>query len=326
MARHASRVNKIGSIQNLPVNLFGSVMGISGLALAWRLSHTVFGTPNILSDICGWIAIVAFIVLVFCYAMKAIRYPAKVASEFAHPILGNFFGTIAVSLLLLSTVIGSYSSVLSETIWILGAIFTFILAFLILSRVLKGSLVPSNVVPAWLIPGVATLDIAVAGGTMPFEWTNEINILSMAIGGFVALVFFGLIISRLIHHEPMPAALTPSLMILIAPFEVGFLGYTNYVQKIDPFASILFYFGLFMFLVLLSKVFRKSVPFGPTWWALSFPIAALVNAALKYAIYMDSWIMDAIAIILLAFLTFVICYLFIRTLMIVFNGKLLGGV
>ncbi|VVN15240.1 MULTISPECIES: hypothetical protein [Pseudomonas] len=31
------------SIKNLPVNLFGSVMGLAGLGLAWRLSGQYYG-------------------------------------------------------------------------------------------------------------------------------------------------------------------------------------------------------------------------------------------------------------------------------------------
>jgi tellurite resistance protein len=111
-------------------------------------------------------------------------------------------------------------------------------------------------------PGVATLDIAVAGGTMPFAWAHEVNLFSLAIGTFVALVFFILIIHRLIHHEPLTVGLKPSMIILIAPFEVGFLGYTNFNQHIDNFAS---------------------------WCGVSFPMAALSSAALKNMRYM--WIL-----------------------------------
>ncbi|SEN97178.1 tellurite resistance protein [Paenibacillus sp. OV219] len=190
---------------------------------------------------------------------------------------------------------------------------------------LNGNLEPLNKVPASLVPVVSTLDIPVAGGTIPFQWAHEINLMSLAIGGIVALVFFTLILSRLIHHAPMPTGLTPSMIILIAPFEVGFLGYTNFVQRIDPFASMLFYFGLFLFVVLFFKVFKKSNPFGVSWWGVSFPIAALSNAAIKYAMFMDSWLLIVIAAIILALLSMVVIVLFIRTLKILFNGTLLHG-
>jgi tellurite resistance protein len=315
----------IGSVQFLPVNLFGSVMGISGLSLAWRQASKLFGTSPVIADIIGIVAVLMFIALSIGYISKWALYPQKVANEFTHPISGNFFGTITIAILLLSSVLGTYSQGLGQVVWMIGTLTTLVLSFVIVSRLLKGNQESGNAVPAWLIPGVATIDIAVAGGTMPFAWAHEINLLSLAIGGIVALVFFTMIVSRLIHQAPLPAGLTPSMIIMIAPFEVGFLGYTNFMQRIDQFASILFYFGLFLFIVLFFKVFKKSVPFGASWWAVSFPMAALSNAALKYAMFVHSWLLIAIAAVILALLSIVLVVLFIRTLNILFNGNLLKG-
>jgi tellurite resistance protein len=114
-------------------------------------------------------------------------------------------------------------------------------------------------------------------------------------------------------------------MIMMAPFEVGFLAYTNFMQRVDTFAGMLFYFGLFMFLVLLPKVFKKGVAFAAGWWALGFPLAALAGAALKYAAFVRAWPMTAIAVVLLGLLSVAIAVLFVRTLLILFNGKLLAG-
>lgn len=252
----------IDSIQFLPVNLFASIMGISGLSSAWGQASNLFGTSPAIADMIGIVAILIFIALSIGYICKWILYPQKVASEFRHPILGNFFGTITISILLLSSIIGTYSQVLGQVAWIIGTVTTLVLSFVFVSRLLNGNQEPGNAVPPLLIPGVATLDVAVAGGTMPFAWAHEVNLMCLAIGGIVALVFFIMIISRLIHKEPLPSGLMPSLMITTAPFEVGFLGYTNVMQRIDSFSAILFYFGLFLFVVMFFKVFRKSVPFG----------------------------------------------------------------
>lgn len=315
----------IGSIQFLPVNLFASVMGISGLSLAWREASKLLGTSTIIADIIGIIAVVIFIALSIGYISKWVLYPQKVKAEFMHPIVGNFFGTITIAILLLSSVIGIYSQISGQVIWIIGAVLALALCFVFVARLLNGNHEPLNKVPASLVPVVGTLDISVAGGTMPFPWAHEFNLFSLAIGGTVALVYFTLILSRLIHHAPMPAGLTPSMIIMIAPFEVGFLGYTNFEKGIDQFASILFYFGLFLFTVLFFKVFKKSIPFGASWWGVSFPIAALSNAALKYAMFVDSWLLIAISAIILALLSIVVVVLFIRTMKVLFNGSLLKG-
>ena len=172
---------------------------------------------------------------------------------------------------------------------------------------------------------MATLDIAVAGATMPMPWAHEVNLFAMAVGTMIALLFFTMIMARMIHHEPVPAGMVPSLLILMAPFEVGFLAYTNMTQRVDTFAALLFYFGLFIFLALAPKVFRRGLPFASGWWAISFPLAALAIAALKYAMFVQAWPVTAIAIVLLALLSIAIVVLFVLTLHILFNGDLLGG-
>jgi tellurite resistance protein len=86
------------SIKNLPVNLFGSVMGLAGLSLAWRLASKVFGTSTLIAEIIGLVAISVFIALALGYLAKWARHPHVVTGEFTHPTTGNFFGTITISI------------------------------------------------------------------------------------------------------------------------------------------------------------------------------------------------------------------------------------
>lgn len=313
------------SIRNLPVNLFASVMGLAGLSLAWRQASQEFGVSLAISEAAGVVALAVFAVLAAGYLAKAILHPDAVLGEYRHPVAGNFFGTITIAILLLSSVIAPFSAPLSQAVWTLGSALTAALSFVIAARLLKGKIDAAHAVPAWFIPGVATLDIAVTGGTMPMPWAHEINVFALAVGTMIALLFFTMIMSRMIHHEPLPAGMVPSLLILMAPFAVGFLAYTSFTQRVDAFAGLLFYFGLFIFLALAPKVFRRGMPFASGWWAISFPIAALACAALKYAAYVQAWPIKAIALLLLALLSLAIVVLFIKTLHILFNGRLLAA-
>ncbi|QGW83646.1 SLAC1 anion channel family protein [Variovorax paradoxus] len=311
------------SVRNLPVSLFASVMGLSGLALAWRLAHSSLGVPAFIGEAIGAFALGIFVLIVLGYLVKLTRYRAAVQAEFNHPVAGNFFGTIAISILLLSAVVGPYSEMAARAIWTVGVLATFWLSFVVASRLLKGSVDDTHAVPAWLIPGVATLDIAVTGAHMPMAWAPEINLLAGAVGGVLALVLFVLIVRRLVHREPLAQGMTPSLMILVAPFAVGFLAYTNIVGGVDRFASVLFYFALFLFVVIAPKVFRRSIKFSPAWWAISFPMAALANAALKYADARGTGQLWMVAVLLLAVLSVALAVLTVRTVRIALNGNLL---
>jgi tellurite resistance protein len=310
----------------LPVNLFAAVMGVSGLTSAWRQASHQFGTSSLIDGAIGCVAVAIFVLLCVAYAAKAALYPQAVRNEFRHPIAGNFFGTATIATLLISSVVAPVSAVASEALWCVGTVSTIALAFTILSRLLRGKVDAGHALPAWLIPGVATLDIAVAGSAMPMAWAREVNLFAMAVGTMIALLFFMMIMSRLIHHhEKLANEMVPSLMILMAPFEVGFLAYTSFFQRVDAFAAMLFYFGLFIFFSLAFKVFRRSIPFAAGWWALSFPLAALSNAALRYAQQAHSAVLTGLAVVLLAFLSVLIAVLLLRTFHILLNGKLLGA-
>jgi tellurite resistance protein len=310
------------SIRNLPVNLFASVMGLSGLAISWRLAHRYLAAPSFIGEAVGALAVAVFVLLAVGYLVKLTKHPEAVQAEFRHPVSGNFFGTIAISLLLLSSLIEPYGASTAHALWTLGALGAFGLAFIAVSRLLKGQLDAALVMPAWLLSGVATLDIAVTGRDMPMAWAPEMNLIAGALGAMLAPVLFVMIVSRLVHREPLAPAVTPSLMMLVAPFEVGFLAYTNIVGDVDRFAALLFYFGLFLFLVIAPKVFRPAIAFSPAWWGISFPMAALASAALKYAHHAGGQSLQMLAIVLLGALSVALVVLFVRTARIVLNGQL----
>src|ERR1700691_5690971 len=112
----------------------------------------------------------------------------------------------------------------------------------------------------------------------------------------------------------MPDALQPSLLILVAPFSVGFSSYVVTVGRIDLFASLLYFLMLFLLAVLVGRlrVLRRCCPFRVTWWAVSFPLAASTIAALKFSAFDPNWFIKAIAGTLLALTTMTIAALLIR--------------
>ncbi len=315
----------LGSVRHQPVNLFAAVMGLAGLSMAWRLVQHQYGFGGALGEGAGWLAVALFIVLGLGYLGKALLHPQAARAEFEHPIAGNFFGTIAISVLLLAALLRPYGQALAEVVWTIGCVLTLGLGYHVFGRLLRGKSEATHAVPAWVIPGVAALDIPVTGAHMNLAWAPELQLFAAAVGGTLGLLMFMMIGSRLVHHEPLAGPMVPSLMILVAPFEVGFLAYVNLIGEVDRFAALLFYFGLFMFIVLAPKVFRRGLKFGPTWWAIGFPVAALVNAALKYAAAHPSWPLQLVAGALLVFLTVALAVLLVRSLHLLFSGRLLSA-
>ena len=76
--------------------------------------------------------------------------------------------------------------------------------------------------------------------------------------------------------------------------------------------------------MLLPKLIRlrSASPFHTSWWAVSFPLAAMTLAALKFAMHQPSWLAQAFALATLAFTTLVILSLAVRTIAGIARGEL----
>ena len=153
---------------------------------------------------------------------------------------------------------------------------------------------------------------------------HGLMVLALAVALFFAVPLFTLIFSRLLFEPPLPDALKPSLLILVAPFAVGYSTYTVMAGQTDLFAEALYMLTLFVLAVLLGQLRNLPLccPFRVSWWAVSFPLAACSIAALRFAAAQPGMITDAIAWTLLALATLVIAVLLGRTLVAILRGEL----
>jgi len=308
----------------LPIGLFGSTMGLTGLSVAWNLAHALFGLPLWVSEVIGVVSVVAFVALVIAYGVKAFSAPDKVLMEFRHPIAGNLFGTFLISVLLLPIVIAPAIIVAARILWAVGAVGMVLFAWTIVSRWMSDRQQTAHATPAWIVPVVGMLDVPLALPSLELSPLPDVMILSLAVGLFFAVPLFTLIFSRLVFEAPMPDALQPSLLILVAPFSVGFSSYVVTVGRIDIFAQSLYFLMLFVLAVLLGRlrVLGRCCPFRVSWWAVSFPLAASAIAALKFTAFDPNWFTTGIAWGLLALTTLTIGGLLVRTLVGVVRGEL----
>jgi tellurite resistance protein len=311
-------------IQYLPVGLFGATVALSGLGIAWKQSTALFGAPPVIANAVTLLTWIAFLCLIVGYATKMIRFPEKVKAELNNPVVANFLGTFFISAVLLASLTVPISLTIARFVWTIGAIGGLIFMFILTSRLYRGDLKITDAVPPTLIPGLTVLNTATAGAAMKWGWfTHEFDLILFSLGIVYVFVFFVLISYRLIHREPVITFLVPTLLLMCAPFEVGFITYTSQVPQVDMFASVIFYFGLFIFVVLFFFVFKKGLPFMVSWWGSCFSAGALANAAIKYANVSHDPLVECIAIFLLIVLTVMVIITFTLTISHLLKGKLL---
>jgi len=313
-----------GQLDSLPVSLFGAVMALTGLALAWQLAHKRYGAPEWIADFIGAVAIAAFLALALGYAIKLAGAPDAVLAEFRHPIAGNLFGTIFISLLLLPILLAPLNLLLAQAIWAASTIGMLAFAWLIISRWMSSRQQVEHATPVWIIPVVGVLNVPLAVPSLGLPPMHGVMVAGLAIGLFFTVPLFTLIFSRLLFQPPMPDDLLPSLMILTAPFAVGFSAYVATAGNVDLFAESLYMLNLFLLALLLERLRNlwRCCPFRISWWAVSFPLAASAVAALRFAVAEPGWITDAIALSILAFTTLTLAGLMARTLIGLARGEL----
>jgi tellurite resistance protein len=308
----------------LPVALFGAVMGLTGLSVAWGIAQRRYGLGEWISDVVGVIAVLSFVAMAIAYAIKAATAPGKVMAEFEHPVAVNTFATGWVSLLLLPIILASVYLELARILWVIGAVGITLLALYIVGRWISRQHQTAHATPAWILPVVGMLDLPLAVPYLSLPHAEELMIIGFAVGTFFAIPLFTLIFARLVFDAPLPTALEPSLLILVAPFAVDTSTYLATTGQFDLFATSLYVLTIFTLIVLVARLrhLGSCCPFRVAWWAVSFPLAACAIAALKFAVAKPGWATDGIAIGLLTLATVVILWLLWRTLRGIAKGEL----
>ncbi len=290
-------------LKNLPVPLYGSVMGLTGLALAVeRLEELRFGGNLgilLLYGVTGW-----FLVLTGAYLAKWIRYPSAVAIEYRHPVRMNFFPAISISLLLLAIGYLDHQPSLSSILWHAGTgLHLFFLLRTFRVWFFRG-LELQSFNPAWFIPVVGTILVPVAGVA---HAPAEVSWFFFSTGIVFWIAMLGMTLQRVIFHHGLPPRMLPTLFILIAPPAVGFISYLRLTGEIDTFARILYFNALFMVLMVLvfSDRFAR-LPFFISWWAYTFPMAAVTLASFTYFQFSGVQFFFWLAVFLLGLLSLII--------------------
>ena len=314
--------NRIPLLEFLPVSIFGAVMGLSGLSFAWRLANNLWHLNFIISEIIAAVAILLFIVLSVTFIVKFTRNPALFTKEVDHPVSVSFYSTIIISMLLIPGLLLPYLPNLAVVVWITGAVSMLLFAWFVLRKWLDHQQLPENAMPVWVIPIVGTLDVPIVGAHLPVSGIHEICMGFFGIGLVFSFILLVLIISRLMFQPQLPISLQPTLLILTSPLALAFSGYESLTGVQDVFSTIIFYFNIFLFALLASKIIMlpKVCPFFVSWWSVSFPMATVTISALHYAEHRHETAQLLLAGVLLLITTIVITFLIFQSLYRIFNG------
>ena len=317
----AARNEQGGRLAHFPVALFAVVMGMAGLTIAWLKAHHAGGVPLEVGVGLRWLTSVLCLFLLVMYAGKVLRHPEAVKADRAHPVRLNFFPAISIGLLLLSISWAQDAQAVAQWLWGIGAAMHLAFTLFVISSWLHHTHYDiKHANPAWFIPVVGNMIVPIAGARFA---PADISWFFFSVGLVFWLVLMTIILYRLFFHEPLPARLTPSLFILIAPPAVGFLAYVALTGQVDAFARVLYFTALFLTLLLATNAARfLRLPFFISSWAYSFPLAAMTIATFEMSARSGQAFYAVLSWLTLAVLSGVVALLSVKTMAAARRGQI----
>lgn len=277
-------ISRLQNIAYFPASFFGMIMGLTGLSIAFINLAKVYEPIQIVANITTIFTVVLTALLLIVYGYKVLRFPREVIAELKHPIKMNFVPAISISLLLLSIAFYALNyEALSQTLWIIGAVTQLSLTYWVLYNWMHHDFfTPEHSNPAWFIPIVGNIIVPIAG---VHHAPLELNWFFFSIGLVFWIVVKSILVNRIIFHAPIQERLIPTLFIFIAPPAVGFISYLALNNhELNQFSMVLYFFGLAMTLLMLVSVGKfLKMAFALSWWAFTFPLAAMAIASYQMA-------------------------------------------
>ncbi len=310
-------------LPHMPISMFAIVMGLVGLTLVLQHAERAWGLPSGIALASVVIDIAVFAGIALAYALKWLRHRDQVVAEFNHPIRLSFFPAISIGLILLATATFRLWPSLALAFWVSGVVLHLVLTLAILSRWMHQThfeIHHSN--PAWFIPVVGNILVPLAGVPLGYE---AVSWFFYSIGLVFWPVLMTILMYRHFFHTPMPAKLMPTLFIFIAPPAVGFISWLSLHpgEGLDDFGHVLFSFALFVTLLLAWQArYFVRLPFALSWWAYSFPVAAMTVATMQVAALTGSAFWEGLAAVLTIALVLLIALLLFLTLRAAGRGEI----
>lgn len=307
-------------LEHFPISFFAIVMGLMGFTLALHATETRFQAGQVASVAMLALSSAVLVAIAAVYILKAVRHWPAVADEWRHPVRIAFFPAMSISLLLLATAMMTQNPALAHLFWLAGTASQAVLTLSVIANWIgHRPFQPIHLSPAWFIPAVGNIVVPVAGARLGYV---EISWLFFSAGLVFWIVLLTLVMNRLIFHDPLPGRLVPTLVILIAPPAIAFLAYLQLAGELDGFARVLINAAYVFAALVITQIGKfRTIPFALSWWALTFPVAALALASYRFGAVAGSAFHANLGTALTALLGLIIVYLAFRTLAAMRAGK-----
>lgn len=299
---------------------FGSTMGTGAFGVALSFVGAHLGLELFSSLAQFFVALTGVLTVAYLgpWTLRFVQYPGRVVEDLLHPIRGQFFPTMPITLVVLGVGIARTMSGLVPPavmkplltgLFVVGAVGIFAFGLVILPVLFVNDRVGTeHGVFAWYIPPVSHLVVPILGlllvsnfyaGTAVGSALFVVSMAAMGVGSFMFLFVGAIVLYRYAYAGLPREKLTPTFVIGLAPtavlsidairlahaLEAG-VGLSLPAEPIVPLLKLaaLTLWGFSAWWLLLTvalvayEVHRRRHGFYFTWWAYTFPVGAFAIA------------------------------------------------
>ena len=333
-------------IKNFMPSWFASVMGTGILALTSFTYSQYLPVLKNIAFILFYFNIALFFVLLIPWTLRWFLYPKDAVADLKHPIVGSFYPTIAIGLLVLSagSIIIVQNIFMAKIFWWVGTGLTLVFSILIPYLMFVGEHVTLDHVNAsWFIPPVGLIVIPIPGSFMIDQYSGLmqqfvifLNYMGWGGGFFLYLALFAVCMYRFILHKPVTNMLGSTTWVNLGPIGAGTVALFNLVNHSafitgkEPFFVFGFLFwglGIWwivmaILITLLYYIMKVKLPYALSWLAFIFPTGAYVASCHSVAATFHMELFDFIGFGIYWLLVFLWSFVMIKTVLAVYNGKM----
>ncbi|MGW3582615.1 TDT family transporter [Streptomyces rubiginosohelvolus] len=350
---------RLPSVRHIGPNWYASVMGTAIVASAGAaLPVDVPGLRTACTLVWALSALLLLAVLT-ARAGHWIHHRDQARAHLLDPAVAPFYGCLAMALMAVG---GATLTVGADVVGARAALAVDVVLFAAGTAVgLAGAVVvpylmvvrhrpaPGTASPVWLLPLVAPMVSASQGALLvphlgAGQGREALLLACYAMFGLsllAALVVLPVVFSRLVHHGPLPLALTPTLFLVLGPLGQSTTA-VNQLADVAPGAVAAPYasaFGAFAVLygvpvmgfallwlalaaAMVVRAARNGMGFAMTWWAFTFPVGTCVTGAAGLARHTGLDALTWLAVALYVFLVVAWAAAGTRTVRGVLSGAL----
>ncbi|SEG83781.1 C4-dicarboxylate transporter/malic acid transport protein [Actinacidiphila yanglinensis] len=311
--------------RHLGPNWFASVMG-TGITANAAATLPVHAPGLRTAATAVWaLAALLLVALTAAWGVHWTRHREQARAHADHPVAAYFWGAPAMALITVgagslslgSDWIGPHAALgVDAVLWTAGTVLGLVTAVWIPYRVMTGTGVPADAAfGGWLMPVVPPMVSAATGAALVPHLAPGQGRLILLLGCyamfgislFASVVIITQIWGRLVRHGIGPAAMVPTLWIVLGPLgqsvtAANLLGNVAHLALPHPDAAAAQAFGFLygvptwgfamMWLALAASVtartLRTGLPFSLTWWSFTFPAGTCVTGTSALAVHLGS--------------------------------------